>query len=242
MDKAHFDMALEKLKPYTDYLYFHLLGEPLCHPHLKGYVEKANNMGFKVSLTTNGTLLDSSIAELPLYKVSVSLHSFEKTDEEEQTAYLDKVCTFAKKAAESSILVSFRLWNKGAEGTQNHITERYLKEAFKDFKEGRNGSFTLDKNIYLEYACRFEWPDINLEEEREEKFCYGLRDQIGILADGTVVPCCLDAEGDIALGNIFKDSLQQILSSKKALAISEGFSKRQAIEPLCKKCKYATRF
>ena len=242
MDREHFEIALEKLKPYTDYIYFHLLGEPFCHPDIKEYISLADKKGFKVSITTNGTLLDLSIADFPLYKVSVSLHSFEKDSKEEQTAYLERVCAFAKKASENSILVSLRLWNKGAEGIQNNITEEYLKFAFKDWKEGRSGSFTLDKGIFLEYANRFEWPDINIVEKSDKKFCYGLRDQIGILVDGRVVPCCLDAEGDITLGNIFTSSLDEILLTERVSSILKGFDERRAVEDLCKKCKYATRF
>ena len=73
-------------------------------------------------------------------------------------------------------------------------------------------------------------------------FCYGLRDQIGVLCDGTVVPCCLDHEGDIALGNLFESELQDIMSTQRAIAIFDGFSARTAAEPLCRRCGYAKRF
>ena len=70
----------------------------------------------------------------------------------------------------------------------------------------------------------------------------GLRDQIGILCDGTVVPCCLDAEGSIALGNIFRQSLDEILNSERAKALYRGFSNRAPAEELCLRCGYAERF
>lgn len=242
MKKEKFTLALNKLKDYTDYLYFHLLGEPLCHPDIKEYVTLATDMGFKVALTTNGTLLDEGLAYLPLYKVSVSLHSFEEGSREEQEGYLKKVTSFARTASKKGILISFRLWNKGS-GNDNTFTENYLKKEFEgEWKEGRKDSFTLEKGIFLEYDNRFTWPDMKENEENSCKFCYGLKDHIGILVDGSVVPCCLDAEGDIILGNIFSSPLEEMLSSPRALAIIKGFQERVATEELCRKCKYANKF
>ena len=76
----------------------------------------------------------------------------------------------------------------------------------------------------------------------EKVFCYGLRDQLGVLCDGTVVPCCLDHEGDIVLGNLFQEDLDAILASPRAQAIYRGFSDGKAAEELCRRCGYARRF
>ncbi len=239
MDEEHFLKALERLKGVCEYLYFHLLGEPLCHPKIIDYIKQAVKRGFKVSVTTNGTLLSSHSEELVksgVTKVSVSLHSLEGEEDEE---YLDGVIGFAKKASAEGILVSLRLWNKGED---NRKTEEKLKEAFPEWQEQRNDSFCLSERVYLEYAPRFEWPDIARETGDEKKFCYGLRDQFGVLVDGSVVPCCLDAEGNITLGNIFEDTLENILTSKRAVALKEGFDRRRAVEELCKKCPYSERF
>ena len=88
----------------------------------------------------------------------------------------------------------------------------------------------------------FDWPDMSAEELGENCFCYGLRDQVGVLCDGTVVPCCLDHDGDIPLGNLFERELDEILVSPRAGAIREGFSHRLAVEELCRRCGYARRF
>ena len=60
MQEPEFQMLLRKLKSWTDFLYFHLMGEPLCHPLLERYLQLAQQQGFKVILTTNGTLLQQS--------------------------------------------------------------------------------------------------------------------------------------------------------------------------------------
>ena len=62
------------------------------------------------------------------------------------------------------------------------------------------------------------------------------------MSDGTVVPCCLDADGNLALGNLFESDLESILSSERARNIYDGFTRRRACEELCRKCGYAKRF
>jgi radical SAM protein with 4Fe4S-binding SPASM domain len=72
--------------------------------------------------------------------------------------------------------------------------------------------------------------------------CRGLRDHLAILVDGTVVPCCLDADGQVALGNIFRQPLVAILASPRALRLREGFGHQWLVEPLCRRCAYRQRF
>ncbi|MBQ3492119.1 MAG: SPASM domain-containing protein, partial [Oscillospiraceae bacterium] len=97
-------------------------------------------------------------------------------------------------------------------------------------------------NVYLEYGEKFDWPDLQAQEGTETVFCYGLRDQLGVLCDGSVVPCCLDHEGDLTLGNLFSQEMEEILASPRAKAIYDGFSQKQAVETLCRRCGYARRF
>ena len=105
----------------------------------------------------------------------------------------------------------------------------------------RSRSRVLGENLFLELEEQFSWPDL-AGPERGAQFCFGLRDQIGVLADGTVVPCCLDHEGDIPLGNLFQTPLSEILASPRARAIYDGFSNRAPAEALCRRCGFATRF
>ena len=97
------------------------------------------------------------------------------------------------------------------------------------------------QGIFLEYGEKFDWPDPDAGEH-SVSFCRGLRDHLGVLCDGTVVPCCLDADGTLALGNLFASDLHSILEGPRARAIYDGFSRRQAVESLCQRCGYAARF
>ena len=246
MTEAEFAALLPKLRPWADYLYFHLMGEPLCHPLLETFLRLAGDAGFKVILTTNGTLLQkqqSILLNSPgLHKVNISLHAFEANDLSVPFSEYLRQCLAFGQAAEGNKLVVYRLWNQGGEDSQNNIILDALHEAFPgEWVAGPRGT-RIGQRIFLEYGDKFDWPDLGAEDGGEKVFCYGLRDQIGVLCDGTVVPCCLDHDGDLALGNLFEQSLEDILESPRAKAIYEGFRNKKAAEELCRKCGYARRF
>lgn len=241
-----FSKLLPKLRPYTDFLYFHLMGEPLCHPDLETFLSLAGEAGFKVILTTNGTLLRKQkeiLVQAPaLHKINISLHAFESNDLSipfEQ--YLDDCFSFGK-AVNGKKIVVYRLWNQGGADELNASILNRMKLFFSDpWVNERQGTRIADRT-YIEHGDKFDWPDLSAPEGNRKVFCYGLRDQLGVLCDGTVVPCCLDHEGDLALGNLFETNLDTILTSERAQNIYNGFTKREAMEPLCRRCGYARRF
>lgn len=241
--EEEFIYLLKKIRPYTDYLYFHLMGEPLLHPNFSKLLSVAAEFGFRNTVATNGLLIkerEKELLETPPYKVTFSLHAYEGNEMPVSLReYLDNIIIFCKKAEKKGTICVLRLWNEGGENTLNtRIIER-LKEEFT-FRENRKG-FTLSEKIYLESAEKFIWPDKSAPEQ-EVHFCMGLRDHIGILCDGTVVPCCLDADGALALGNLFKEDLTDIKNKPSARAIYDGFTQKNATANLCKHCQYATRF
>lgn len=251
MSLGEFARIVGNLKGITEYLYLHVLGEPLTHPMLTTFIEYATKSGFKVAITTNGTLLEKLGGALILsgvYKINISLHSFERYGSQEaQKNYISNCIAFADEASKRGVLCVLRLWNKVAakdspEEKLNEYTLELLHEYFGDeWTLGARGARIRDK-LHLEYGERFEWPDENNEALGERVFCHGLSDHFGILCDGTVVPCCLDADGSIPLGNIFESDIRTILASQRAIAIKEGFSKKLAVEDLCRRCPYARRF
>lgn len=246
MEEAEFRSLLPKLRPYSDYLYFHLMGEPLCHPLLERFLTLAGEEGFKVILTTNGTLLPKKQEMLlrspALHKLNISLHAFEANDLDMPfRQYLDGCFTFGKAAAGKKLLV-YRLWNQGGADSRNQEILSHLEQYFpKPWVKERKG-IRIGEKVYLEYGDKFDWPDLTAPEGSQRVFCYGLRDQLGVLCDGTVVPCCLDHEGDIALGNLHEQSLEDILETDRAKSIYQGFLEGNAPEELCRKCGYARRF
>ena len=246
MTEAEFSSMLARLRPWTDYLYFHLMGEPLCHPNLEAFLRLAGESGFRIILTTNGTLLEEKqnilLSAPALHKVNISLHAFEANDLAIPfETYLSRCFAFGQ-AVQERFLVVYRLWNGGGAEAKNQEILAAMASAFPGPWDVRPRGTQIAPRTYLEYGDKFDWPDLSAPDGGESAFCYGLRDQIGVLCDGTVVPCCLDHEGDIALGNLFESGIEEILESPRAQAISRGFANKKAAEELCRKCGYARRF
>lgn len=246
MERAEFTSVLQKLRPWTDHLYFHLMGEPLLHKDLAEFLHIAGEMGFRVILTTNGTLLSKKGAILldapALHKVNISLHAFEANDLSMPFSEYLRGCFEFGRAVEGQKIVCYRLWNGGGQNARNDEILAVMHRFFpNEWITERRGT-RIGERVYLEYGDKFDWPDLSATDGGEKCFCYGLRDQLGVLADGTVVPCCLDHEGDLILGNLFHQSMEAILASPRAQAIYDGFSQEKATEELCRKCGYARRF
>ena len=245
---TEFTRAATQLRTFADYLYFHLMGEPLLHPRLTDYITEASEMGFRAVITTNGTLLGrcaDALLSSPVYKVSISLHSYEANKNAITIdSYLNDCFSFAKRAAEKGIICVLRLWNEG--GCENTLNSEIIARMHEFFdtdgttvwKETYSG-YKIAEYLFLETAERFEWPDENAQIRSESHYCYGLGDQVGVLCDGTVVPCCLDADGSIALGNIFDEELSDILMSERVQNMRAAFRCRKVTEELCRRCGYA---
>ena len=245
MTVEEFTRAAGELRRVSDYIYFHLMGEPLLHPELGQFMSIAQSLGFRVIITTNGTLLgqrgDLLLSSPALHKVSISLHAYEaNTMDMSLREYLGSCFNFCRAAAERPVISVMRLWNIGGENSENDAILSIMREYFpEEWQVCRNG-YRLSDRVFLEWGDRFDWPDEDAEICSDCHTCYGLRDQVGVLSDGTVVPCCLDADGVIALGNIFNESIEDILSKPRAIALKHSFETRKIKEPLCLRCGFAT--
>lgn len=249
MPVGEFRFLAGRLRPHVKYLYLHVMGEPLLHPELGELLSIAGELGFRVCLTTNGTLLGER-AELllsapALHKVSVSLHSAEGNGMGELAGYLAAVWDYVLPASRAGTICVLRLWNAGGAEARNGEILAFLADRLGtrplDLPQPRPGSWRLGERLYLERAEKFDWPDLDAPETGT-RFCLGLRDQAAVLCDGTVVPCCLDHEGDVPLGNLLEQELEEILASPRARAVYEGFSQGKPSEELCRRCGFAARF
>ena len=231
MEEAEFLRVLEQLQGKTEYLYYHLMGEPLLHPQLTRFLQLAKAHGFRSNITTNGTLL-KKVTLTGVHKINISLHSQESGD---PAAYLQEVADFVDRAGDT--IVSLRLWVGENKEIENRLRTLLPGEWTKNTR-----GYRIREKVFLEFGEKFDWPDREAEAGSDRIACYGMRDHFGILCDGTVVPCCLDSEGVIALGNVFTEELTDILASQRATAICKGFQNRKATEDLCRRCGYARRF
>lgn len=253
IDKEHFELVLSKLEGRIEHLYFHLMGEPLLHPDVSFFAKIAKERGFKVMLTTNGILASTKgrevVGEGNIHKISISLHSFEANKYNlSLDEYLTSCFELASFAPENGTIAVMRLWNSD-EGKNNSVDKEFsayvISSAEKYFSENwiksRSGYKLRDK-LFIEFGDSFEWPTQSHRENIGYQFCYALRNQIGILCDGTVVPCCLDSDGNMSLGNIFYESFDEIINCERAKAIYNNFSNGVAVEETCKTCGFVRRF
>lgn len=245
MDEIMFARILAQLADQTKYIYYHLMGEPTLHPELPRFIRMATEAGFLSIITTNGTLLSKRQQELidaKPHKFNISVHSFEGEDQTAFENYVNEIAAFADKANQAGIIVNFRLWNKGFDGGRNEKILEILRWKLPGQWAENTRGYRIREKLYLEWGDRFGWPDKEGQIQGDDVFCHGMKDHFGILCDGTVVPCCLDSDGIINLGNILRQNISEILSSPRATAMVKGFDRRTASEDLCRRCPYARRF
>lgn len=254
MRPEDFRAILGKIKDHTDHLALHVLGEPLLHPELGELLALCQEHGLQVNLTTNGTLLPQRqgllLASPALRQVNISLHGLaELPHGPDQETALTGIFAFVQEAMRTPLFLSLRLWNLSV-AAENCHNQRILDRitdffALAEPLTGRltpGHGLTLAPKVFLSQNARFTWPHGPAPDLGDKGTCRGLRDHVAILVDGTVVPCCLDAEADIPLGNIHTQSLAEICNTPRATAIRTGFTQRRLSEPLCRRCTFRQSF
>ncbi|HBC85914.1 MAG TPA: radical SAM protein [Lentisphaeria bacterium] len=310
MEPAKFESVLEKISPFSDYLYLHVMGEPLLHPEFPDILGLCELRKFKVNIATNGVLIgkhkDAILASKSVRQVNFSIHCLDiQKNSKLPRSYLSDILEFIDEGRrKTKIYFALRLWNMkpGADANpeilrqiekfflrsgQNEDPDNFAIKRYFNTKEGGHScppwrSFPakpgppkrglenprsleerevqcdykttnrnlkekkgveLAPNVFLNFAQEFKWPDLHSKTFPEGKvFCRGMRDHCAILVDGTVVPCCLDKDGVIPLGNIFADDFSKLISGVRAEKIVKGFSEGRAVEELCKSCEFRNRF
>lgn len=232
-----FKFILAKLKPLTNYLYFHVLGEPLIHEQINEFINYASQ-SFNINITTNGYLIGKIKDNKNIRQVNISLHSYDDKYKLSLEEYLSNIFNSVEELLGNNTYVSFRLWTKNK--YSNQIID-YLNKRYNCSISNHIGSYKIKENLFFNKNDEFIWPDLNNDYYCEEGSCYGLISHFGILSDGTVIPCCLDSKGIINLGNVFRDDLNQLLNSDRCNQIKDGFSKNKKMEELCKHCLFLDR-
>lgn len=247
MTVESFEHILKEISPYTDYLYLHVKGEPLLHSKLKEILMLCEQYHKTVNLTTNGTLLKKELSTLlsvsNIRQINISLHSFEGEEH-----YMEDILECTKKILKNTnMYINYRFWAL-KDGKLTNQNQQILQKIEQEFQKPllieleNNGHVTIKPHLFIELGDEFEWPTLFNSYYEEYGTCYGLRAHFAILVDGTVIPCCLDSDAQISLGNIFTTPLSQILQSNHAQNIISGFQNYQKCEELCKHCTYSIRF
>ena len=242
MSIEKFEEIILSIKDLCDYVYLHVQGEPLNHPNFYKILDICEANEMKVQLVTNGTFInkyDSLINYECLRKVSFSLHSIDYQSIEIDE-YMNDIFNFISTNKNSYI--ELRFWNKDNLSLKSQQCLDIIKDKYELIETNKINSYKLDTKLFLHFDNQFQWPDKNSDPCLKMTSCHGGVNMIGILVDGTVVPCCLDAKGSINLGNIFNEDINQILQSERYIKLVKGFQNRNISEDFCKKCTYRLRF
>ncbi|MEG1581738.1 MAG: SPASM domain-containing protein [Clostridia bacterium] len=253
MTPNEFEFIARQVSEFTDNIYLHVMGEPLLSPYLKAILEISKKYNLFVNLVTNGTLInekkDILLASNSFKKVTISLHSFEANILTKPLEdYLSSCSAFANKMSQTTN-VELRMWNlsneENAKNKLNCEVIGYFKNRFNytgDITPLSKCNFKLKKNIYLMFAEKFDWPALDGQFYGDKGYCYALKEQVAILVSGDVVPCCLDNDGQMILGNIFETKFEDIIECDRAKNIIMGFRNLNRVESLCRHCEFSERF
>lgn len=252
-----FRRIIEQVAPITEQVCFHLMGDPLVHPQLKELVEIAYEFKTKIFFVTNGVLLKEKQSDLLLHpafrQVNFSLHSFnDNFPGRDPSDYLRRIFNYTDSALRlrPDLYINFRLWNLNeprGTTTKNQamlkrISEHFAVEIDAKIDVRQQKGLRIKDRLFMHFDTEFVWPSMDLPALGSQGSCYGLSSHFGILVDGTVVPCCLDKEGSIPLGNIQNENIMDILNSQRSQNILIGFRNRKLVEGLCQRCQYIERF
>lgn len=255
MSLNDFESSLLQVAPIAEQICLHLMGEPLAHPQFKKILSLCEKYKAKIQLTTNGILLKRYQKEILettcLHQVNISLQAYmDNFPNKSLEAYLEEIYFFVDTAfnQKPGLYLNLRLWN--IEDNSFEANEPIFKffenklniEINRKIELGNIKSKRLMNRLYLHFDSRFEWPRLEMPYKTESGRCNGLIDHFAIHADGSVVPCCLDDQKIIKLGNVLDHNIKDILTSERALRIENGFRNNQLKEELCQKCTYIERF
>lgn len=248
MDLEKFEEIIRKIHNYTNLVCLHVKGEPLLHSNLEGILKILEKYNLKANITTNGTLIKEKLDAIKKTKsvrqINFSIHSITQNEKLDKK-YLQQI--FESVEQLENIIISYRLWNLQSI-TENDVNTEIIKiiENYYNIQNLRqeliqNDFMQLKENVFINQDTEFIWPDLNKEIIVDQGRCLALKDQIAILVDGTVVPCCLDNNGDIPLGNILKETLGDILEKTKSTTIKKNFENGVITCDLCKTCGFLKR-
>jgi radical SAM protein with 4Fe4S-binding SPASM domain len=260
MDLSLFRQIVEQVSPLTDQVCFHLMGDPLVHPRLSEMVSICEEFQAPIFFVTNGVLLKKNFSERqalllnPAFRqVNFSLHSFaDNFGDKDPSDYLSYIFAYTEKALRDrpDLYLNYRLWNlqePRSTSSTNQLVLEMIESHFqvnipREVDIRKRKSLRIRGRLYIHYDTEFIWPSLDLPVLGTEGTCHGLSSHFGVLVDGTVVPCCLDKEAAIPLGNVQEQPILEILDSPRAKNLLMGFKKRQLVEALCQRCQYIERF
>ncbi len=250
----NFTRILHQAAPLAEKIYLHVMGEPTLHPQFDKIINICGTAAVPVDLTLNGTNLigfEKTLFHPIIRQINISTHAAKQLLLPEQQEYYNNVLQFIMSALRirPDLYINLRMWNLDNNLSANSDNIPLIKLLEKEFnfiivppEYSKQKSVRIYHRLYLHFDAEFSWPAVGSGNARTDGYCHGLSKQLAILVDGTVVPCCLDRNGIINLGNCLQRDIVSILESERAKTMLHHFKQRKFSEDLCQYCQYSTRF
>jgi len=258
MSLERFDDINAQLKPFTKELAYHIVGDPLVLSNLNEYLNISKKHELKVNITTTANNISSKYYEAlmneTIKQINFSINSYNANSHKKSLdEYLNPILDFIEFAQnlKHEYFINLRIWNlddtKSAKEFNKAVFEKVNQRFDSNINidevyENRPKNIKVARKVFFNFDEYFNWPSLENDFVSDKGFCYGLDSHFGILTSGEVVPCCLDQNACINLGNTNDSQLVDILNSKRVKDIQNGFKKGIVVEELCQKCDYRTRF
>jgi radical SAM protein with 4Fe4S-binding SPASM domain len=258
MSLEHFDDINFQLKDFTKELAYHVVGDPLVLSNLEKYLDISLKHDLKVNITTTANninqshhniLMHDAIRQINFSINSYNANSHKKTFDE----YINPIIEFVKYAQEQNheYFINFRIWNLDETLSAKEFNKKVFEKINVEFNtnidvnevyENRPKNIRIAKKFFFHFDEYFNWPSLDNDIVSKMGTCYGLDSHFGILSNGEVVPCCLDQNAEVDLGNTNSSQIKDILNSSRVKNIQNGFKNNILHEELCQKCEYRKRF
>jgi len=257
MSLAFFEKVIQEAKPFTKEIACHVVGDPLTLSNLSDYLDIIHKYKMRAILTTSGYFMKKHSFETLFHpavkQINISLNAFNKNDTTitfEQ--YMRPILNLSheKVKQKKELFINLRMWNLDEAMSEELFNQELFNLLASEFnvaldlksldpKEKR--SIRLENKVLLHFDNYFEWPSLD-NKAYGHGTCQGLSSHIGILANGNVIPCCLDNDAVMKLGNLKEQNLKEILYGERATKIVDNFKNGKCSEELCLKCSYKRRF
>ncbi len=247
-----------QLKNITKELAYHIVGDPLVISNLEKYLDISFESDLKVNITTTANNLEEghfdTLMHQAIKQINFSINSYNANSHKKSLdEYLKPILDFLDYAINKKqhFFINLRIWNLDDSMSAKEFNRSVFEKINKKFSlnldieeiyKNRPKNIKIARMVFFNFDDYFEWPDLSNDFISNTGKCYGLDSHFGILSSGDVVPCCLDKDGIINLGNINNDKISDILNTKRVKDIQNGFKNGKVIEELCQKCDYRRRF
>jgi radical SAM protein with 4Fe4S-binding SPASM domain len=161
--------------------------------------------------------------------------------------YIDGCIAAAEALGRHGVIAALRLWNEDnpeavgkAQNGRNGEVLAKLRTRFPDPWTPNRRGYKLGEGVYLEWGELFDWPttDGSLPDYGPRSHCFAMKDHVAVLCDGRVLPCCIDCDGVMPLGNLNDKSLSDILTDAPAQDFLRSLTANHLNYPLCRHCNF----